>query len=127
MRIFAQSIAVILFALVMAENHSAQQPVTGQIRGHVIDSVGATIKGASVFIHRNNSEEGNVRLSAHTDIHGDFVLVLPEGGYDVFITSPGFISAVKTAPVWRGKTQKLEWRLKALGCDFPGMNCDTFR
>ena len=68
-----------------------------------------------------------MRPVAHTDIHGDFVLVLPEGGYDILVTSPGFVAEVKTLPVLPGKTKKAQWKLEVLDCDFPGMNCDTFQ
>lgn len=125
--IFARSAVIVLFGLFAARGPSAQQAATGQIKGHVVDSVGATVNGASVFVHRTTPEGDNVRLAAHTDIHGDFVLNLPEGGYDLLVTSPGFASATQTVPIWRGKTKKLEWRLKALDCDFPGRNCDTFQ
>ncbi|MGA7258633.1 MAG: carboxypeptidase-like regulatory domain-containing protein [Terracidiphilus sp.] len=113
--------------VVNATQTLAQQPKNGQISGHVVDEVGATIKGASVFVRRNIPPEQNVRLLMHTDIHGDFMLVLPQGGYDVFVTSPGFAAAVETVPVSAGRTKKVQWKLKSLGCSFPGMNCDTFQ
>ena len=92
-----------------------------------VDTVGATIKGASVFVRRNTPPENDVKLLEHTDIHGDFRLVLPQGGYDVLVTSPGFAAWVETVPVLAGKTKKIQWRLKSLDCSFPGMNCDTFQ
>jgi Carboxypeptidase regulatory-like domain len=126
---FTHSVILIFFGLILfaMKDSLAQQPVTGQIKGHVVDSMGATIRGASVFVHRTIPEEDNVTLAAHTDVHGDFVLNLPEGGYDLLVTSPGFASATQTVAIWRGKAKRLEWKLKALGCDFPGMNCDTFQ
>jgi Carboxypeptidase regulatory-like domain len=111
---------------VNAARSLAQQPKTGQISGHVVDVAGATVKGASVFIHRNIPPEENIRLLTHTDIHGDFSLVLPESGYDVFVTTLGFAAEVETVPVLAGKKKKLQWQLKPLDCSFPGMNCDTF-
>lgn len=71
--------------------------------------------------------EEDVRLLTHADIHGDFKLVLPEGSYDVLVTSPGFATAVETLPVFAGKTKEKRWRLKSLDCSFPGTNCDTFQ
>jgi hypothetical protein len=120
-------IAAAYFGLMVSPQGRAQQSKTGQISGHVVDSVGASIKDASVFIRRNTPSEDNVRLAAHTDIHGDFVLVLPEGGYDVLVTSPGFAAQVETVPISFGKPKKAQWKLGFLGCDFPGINCDTFR
>jgi hypothetical protein len=118
---------VALVCVVNATHSSAQQPKTGQISGHVVDVVGATIKGASVFVRRHIPSEENVKLLAHTDVHGDFRLLLPEGGYDVLVTSPGFAAAVETVPVSAGKEKKVQWKLKSLDCSFPGMNCDAFQ
>jgi hypothetical protein len=106
---------------------SAQRPKEGNIKGHVLDVVGASIAGASVFVGRHVPSEESVTLVTHTDSKGDFQLPLAEGGYDVLVVSPGFASAVQTVAVLAGRTEKTEWRLKALDCDFPGMNCDTFR
>lgn len=119
--------AIVAVCVVNAAYSVGQQPKTGQVSGHVVDVVGATIKEASVFVRRNIPAEENVRLLTHTDINGDFTLVLPEGGYDILVTSPGFVAAVETLPVLAGKTKKAQWRLKILDCSFPGMNCDTFQ
>ena len=119
-------LTVAVVCVVNAAHSLAQQPKTGQISGHVVDVVGATIKGASVFVRRNVPPEESIRLLMHTDIHGDFKLVLPEGGYDVLVTSPGFAAGVETVPVLAGRIKKLQWKLKPLDCSFPGMNCDTF-
>ena len=121
------AVAMIFFGLMMVATSSAQGPTTGQISGHVVDAMGATIKGASVFVRKNSPSEDSVKLVAHTDIHGDFLLLLPKGGYDVLVTSPGFVSGVETIPIFAGKTRKVQWKLKVFGCDFPDMNCDTFR
>lgn len=127
-RRFARVAAGALCWLIAIGHSSAQNnPPTGQIKGHVVDLIGAAIPGAKVFLHREHPNGNEITLVAHTDIHGDFVLVLPEGGYDVLVTSSGFISAVATVAVWRGKAKKLDWKLSVLGCDFPGMNCDTFQ
>jgi len=106
---------------------SAQQTQTGQLNGHVLDVVGATIKGASIFVRRHSSPDENTKLLTHTDINGNFTLSLPEGGYDVLVVSPGFAASVETIPVMARKTRKAQWRLKVLNCDFPGVNCDTFQ
>jgi hypothetical protein len=121
------AVAVICFGLMMITTSSAQPPATGKISGHVVDTVGAVIPRASVFVRKYWPSEDNVRLVTHTDIHGDFMLLLPEGGYDVLVTSMGFAAGVKTLPVFPGKTRKVQWKLQALGCDFPGKNCDTFQ
>ena len=126
MRVCAR-LMVALVCVVNATHSLAQQPTTGQVSGHVVDVAGATIKGASVFVRRNIPPAEDVRLFTRTDIHGDFMLVLPEGGYDVLVTSPGFAAGVETVSVLVGRTKKVQWKLKPLNCNFPGMNCDTFR
>lgn len=120
-------IAVAIACITTIANSSPQQPETGQISGHVADVVGAAIKGASVFVRKNMPPEENVKLLAHTDIHGNFKLVLPEGGYDVLVVSQGFAAKVETIPVFVRQTRNIQWELKMLDCSFPGMNCDTFQ
>jgi hypothetical protein len=120
-------LTIAMTCLGLPEHLLGQRPETGQITGHVVDVVGATIKGASVFVRRNMPSDDNVKLLAHTDINGDFTLVLPEGGYDVLVTSPGFAANVETVAVLARKPRKLRWKLKVLDCTFPGMNCDTFQ
>ena len=119
-------IAIVMVCFGTFAHTSAQQPQTGQISGHVVDVMGASIKGASVFVRRNTPPDEAIKLLTHTDIRGDFTLVLPEGGYDVLVTSPGFAANVETVPVLARKTRKVQWKLKVLNCDFPGVNCDTF-
>ena|ERR1700761_711816 len=102
-----------------------QHSGAGQLSGHVVDSVGATIRGADVFVHKNAPSGDSLTLAAHTDIHGNFVLVLPEGGYDILVTARGFVAGVETVPIFSEKKRRVEWKLKALGCNFPGVNCDT--
>ena len=66
-----------------------------------------------------------MKLLTHTDIKGDFTLDLPDGGYDVLVTSPGFAASVKTIGVTSEAPRGLHWKLNVLDCSFPGMNCDT--
>ncbi len=119
-------IAIVMACFGIVAQASAQQPQSGQISGHVIDVVGATIRDASVFVFRRDTPpEQTIKLLTHTDIRGDFKLVLPEGGYDVLVTSPAFAANVQTISVLAGKTSKVQWKLRVLGCNFPGMKCDT--
>ena len=104
--------------MVNATHSLAQQSKTVQISGHVVDVVGATIKGASVFVRRHIPSEENVNLLVHTDVHGDFKLLLPEGGYDVLVTSPGFAARVRTVSVrLKGKRGSVE--AETSGPQFP--------
>ena len=120
-------LAVAVIYMLSISHSLAQQPKTGQITGHVVDPAGAAIERASVFVRRSIPPEENVRLLTHTDIRGDFELVLPEGGYDVLVTSAGFASGFETVPVFVGKDKRIEWKLKPFDCNFPGINCDTFQ
>jgi len=115
-----------LICMVITAHSFAQQSPTGRINGHVVDIVGATVSGASVYVRRNIPPEQDIKLLTHTDTQGDFKLVLAEGGYDVLVTAPGFAASVQTTSVMAGKTRKFQWRLKSLNCNFPGMNCDVF-
>lgn len=119
------AVTVILLGLMMIATSSAQRPATGKISGHVVDSMGAAIGRASVFVRRKWPPEDIVKLVAHTDINGNFVLLLPEGGYDVLVTPPSFVAGVETISIIPGKTRKVQWKLTVLGCDFPGINCAT--
>jgi hypothetical protein len=111
----------------MIAQSPAKQPSAGVISGHVVDAVGAVIPKASVFVRRSSPPEEIVRLATHTDANGDFTLVLPDGGYDLLVTSPGFVAAVQTVPVFHGKKRRTQWKLKIVPCDFPGTVCDTFQ
>jgi len=119
---------MVVLGAVFVVTSQAQKTRTGSISGHVVDSVGATIKGATIFVHiRHASNEAALEVAGHTDIRGNFTLELPEGGYDVLVTASGFMAGVQTVPVRPGKAKSVTWALKALGCDFPTVNCDTFR
>lgn len=120
-------IAVVLLGFGSSAVFSGQQRQSGHMIGHVVDSVGATIKGASVYVRGNTSSDAEVKLLTHTDINGVFTLELPDGGYDVLVTSPGFNAGVETVAISHGKPSKHQWTLKANDCSFPGMNCDTFQ
>ena len=120
--------ALIMIALVSFEPVSVlsgQQAQAGRITGHVVDVVGATINDASVFVREHTASDADMKLLTHTDIKGDFTLDLPDGGYDVLVTSPGFAASVKTIGVTSEAPRGLHWKLNVLDCSFPGMNCDT--
>jgi hypothetical protein len=57
------------------------------------------MKGALVFLHKQGPGEDNLRMVAHIDMSGDFVLPLEEGGYYILARAPGFAAAVQTIPV----------------------------
>ena len=106
---------------------NGQVSQTGRMLGHVVDVAGASIKGASIFVRRDMPSDADVKLLTHTDINGDFTLNLPDGGYDVLVTSPGFDASVRTVAIVHGKPSRFQWKLKPHDCSFPGTNCDTFQ
>src|ERR1700761_2014446 len=106
--------ALIMIALVSFEPGSVlsgQQAQAGRITGHVVDVVGATINDASVFVREHTASDADMKLLTHTDIKGDFTLDLPDGGYDVLVTSPGFAASVKTIGVTSEAPRGLHWKL----------------
>src|SRR5579859_1813677 len=112
---------------VMNATHSlTQQPATGKINGHVVDLMGATIKGASVFVRRRMPPEEDVKLLPHTDIHAVSCWRFLKVDTFVLVTSSGFAAGVETVPVLAGRIKRVQWKLKPLNCSFPDMNCDTF-
>jgi hypothetical protein len=114
--------------LFMVAARSLATPTSnGRIHGHVVDIVGATIAGANVFGRKHEPSEESIKLITHTDARGDFDLDLRSGGYDIVVISPGFAASVESVAVLAGKTVKVPFKLKALDCTFPGVNCDTFQ
>ena len=106
---------------------AGQQRETGEVHGHVVDQVGATVRGSKVFVHTRTASEESFKIVTHSDANGNFTLVLSEGGYDVLVESPGFKAIVETVAVRVRKSTKVQFELKALDCSFPGINCDTFQ
>ena len=70
---------MVIIGMVLVVTSQGQKARTGSISGHVVDSVGATIKGATIFVHKQASSETALEVAAHTDIKGNFTLELPEG------------------------------------------------
>src|ERR1700679_413421 len=112
-------VLIIVCGLMTIGPSAAQRTTTGQISGYVTDTTGAVIARASVFVHKHSPSEDEVKLISHTDSNGEFVLTLPEGGYDILVTSPDFSAEVETVSILSGKTKKLQWKLKVVGWDFP--------
>jgi hypothetical protein len=120
----------ILFAialLIPCATCHAQQPKTGQIHGHVADQLGAVIARSNVFLHAYAKAADKMELATTTDQEGDFTLTLPEGAYDLVVTSSGFKSALQTVVVHAGKMSKVRLILQVQPCDFPSVNCDPFQ
>lgn len=93
-----------MLALV-AVNIAAQRPVTGTLRGRVIDTAGAVIVGAGATAIGTDGLEYN----AQTNQSGEFTLNLAPGIYNVQVTAHGFaLYENKTVKVDAGRAATLE-------------------
>lgn len=124
-RLKTLSIAALLVAVGALMPLIAQTEPTGTLRGHVFDSEGAAIARAKVYVRVRMPDQDAIRLMTRTDLKGDFQLVVLAGAYDVLVTSEGFAAKVESVGIVAGKTTKTQWKMAVLGCDFPGVNCDT--
>jgi hypothetical protein len=127
-RVFALMLFLMCAARLIGQSPSSSgQTSSGQISGHVVDTVGAFIPRASIFVRAYSSADEKITLADHTDSNGNFTLALPPGAYDILVTSIGFQSKLQIVILESGKTTKMRWKLIAHKCDFPGVNCDTFQ
>lgn len=109
-------------------------PLSGQtrakpveVRGSVTDEAGIAIRGAHIFVHRNVDPWGDkVEFAGQSGADGDFVLKLPAGAYDIFVTADSRSAQAQTVLVKTGSHLDLHWKLLMARdvCDFPEMNCD---
>ncbi|MGA8874085.1 MAG: carboxypeptidase-like regulatory domain-containing protein [Candidatus Korobacteraceae bacterium] len=90
--------ALMVLSAVISVSHCAVGQVTA-IRGQVLDSEGAAIPNARVLVHWDSSGskvglKDNIGLTQDltvtTDIKGHFLVTVPPGFYDVFVTAQAF-------------------------------------
>jgi hypothetical protein len=75
---------------------ASAQETTGSINGHVTDSTGAAVKGATVTI--TDADRNIVVRTVTTGDEGEYsVTPLPSGTYTVTVEAPNFKKAVQTA------------------------------
>jgi hypothetical protein len=124
----------LLFTTVLSLVSFSQTATTakGKITGLVVDQTGAVIPGAHVFIHANRPVASGVadkiELQATTDAKGAFRLELPAGPYDILITAYPWRADVITVLLKANSDLRLKRKLIMLpNCDWPGINCDTFK
>lgn len=66
------------------------------LRGTVTDESGGVIRSAYIFINRKTPWGDKVELAAQSDETGKFVLHLPTGAYDIFVTAFPFSAQAQT-------------------------------
>lgn len=80
--------ALSLALLGVAASSISAQSTLGSISGLVTDPTGAVVPGASIRLHR---VESNTDLTATSDASGNYtVLNVPAGHYDLSVQTPGF-------------------------------------
>jgi len=106
----------IVFILVMTH------PSATQLKGTIVDSEGAAIRGARILIHWDQSGatvglRSNVGLekdlTVDTGSKGDFTAELPPGFYDVLVTANGFSPDCRKVRIKFGETTIYDAKLKA--------------
>jgi hypothetical protein len=85
------------------------------LKGTVVDPMGAVIGKAYVLLHTDALERENpvaYRLELRTNKDGEFVASLPSGFYDLFTGEEGFAPYCQKLRVHRGRLQELRIVLK---------------
>jgi outer membrane receptor protein involved in Fe transport len=89
-------IVLVVCALALCATTAFAQETTGSIVGHVTDSTGAAVKGATVTI--TDADKNIVVRTVTTGDEGEYgVTPLPSGNYTVTVEAPNFKKAVQTA------------------------------
>jgi hypothetical protein len=92
---FKRIVAIIVCALVLGATTASAQETTGSIVGHVTDSTGAAVKGATVTV--TDTDKNVVVRTVTTGDEGEYsVTPLPAGTYTVTVEAPSFKKAVQT-------------------------------
>jgi hypothetical protein len=89
----------------------AQNVVTGQVDGAVVDSTGGAVPNARVTIE--NIATGAVEQPIHTNSTGNFVFpLLKPGSYIVRVSTPNFHTMIAKVEVELGKIESVNFRLE---------------
>src|ERR1700755_1310490 len=88
-------VAIVVCALALRATTAYSQETTGSIVGHVTDSTGAAVKGATVTV--TDTDENVVGRTGTTGDEGEYAVTpLPVGVYSVTTEAPSFKKAVQT-------------------------------
>src|SRR5215475_3186383 len=110
---FSGAFAIALLALVCSLTHAQQTKTSATVSGHVEDSTGALIKGASILMR--NVDTGHEQ-TAVSDGEGFFRFpYLSVGTYEISVETVGFSRLVRRLTLTVGQTLDLPLRLAVKG------------
>ncbi len=88
-------VALVVCAVALGAASASAQETTGSIVGHVTDSTGAAVKGATVTV--TDTDKNVVVRTVTTGDEGEYAVTpLPVGNYSVAVEAPNFKKAVQT-------------------------------
>ena len=89
----------------------AQNTVTGQVNGSVVDTTGGAVANARVTLE--NIATGSVEQPAHTNATGNFVFpLIKPGSYIVRVSTPNFHTMIAKVEVQLGKIASVKFQLE---------------
>src|SRR5919112_1573676 len=88
-------VALVVCAVALGATAASAQETTGSIVGHVTDSTGAAVSGATVTV--TDTDKNVVVRTVTTGDEGEYAVTpLPVGNYSVTVEAPNFKKAVQT-------------------------------
>src|SRR5919107_3556402 len=88
-------VALVVCAVALGATAASAQETTGSIVGHVTDSTGAAVTGATVTV--TDTDKNVVVRTVTTGDEGEYAVTpLPVGNYSVTVEAPNFKKAVQT-------------------------------
>jgi hypothetical protein len=92
---FKRIVALVVCAVALCATTASAQETTGSIVGHVTDSTGAAVKGATVTV--TDTEKNVVARTVTTGDEGEYAVTpLAVGNYSVTVEAPSFKKSVQT-------------------------------
>lgn len=115
----ALAVSLLAFAFLQIPAHPA-----GEIRGHVTDTSGAFIQGATIRVLDSATRATVASTSTPVDGSFDFAS-LPPGSYVLAVVGKGFTEQL-TGPVALAAGARIDraFNLAPTDCDAPGVSCD---
>lgn len=105
------SLLLTLVAVLSAAPLDSGPAAVPLVRGHVADSQGAAVPGATV----SAANDAGFQRETATDVRGDFELPLDPGIYTVRVALDGFTTTSQRVTAGHGLTERLEIVLQVAG------------